>query len=151
MEITQQADYAVRAVLELALQPPGMRLSCETIARRHTIPLAFLTKICARLVTEGILQSQRGAKGGVQLARPAEEINLLHVVEAIDGPITFNRCNRNPSECARSRTCVVHPIWAELCSEFRARLASYNFAVIAASAGSTSTMQLIQLREGAGY
>ena len=51
MEITQQADYAVRAVLELALQPPGVRLSCETIAQRHTIPLAFLTKICARLVT----------------------------------------------------------------------------------------------------
>ena len=146
MEITQQADYAVRAVLELALQPPGVRLSCETIAQRHAIPLAFLTKICARLVTEGILQSQRGAKGGVQLARPAEKINLLHVVEAIDGPITFNRCNRNPSECARSRTCVVHPIWAELCSEFRARLASYTFAAIAASSRSTSATQLIQLR-----
>ena len=101
MEITQQADYAVRAVLELALQPPGVRLSCETIAQRHTIPLAFLTKICARLVTEGILQSQRGVKGGVQLARPADEINLLQVVEAIDRPITFNRCNRRPDECAR--------------------------------------------------
>ncbi len=146
MEITQQADYAVRAVLELALQPPGMRLSCETIAQRHTIPLAFLTKICARLVTEGILQSQRGVKGGVQLARPAEEINLLEVVEAIDGPITFNRCNRTPSECSRSRTCAVHPIWAELCREFRARLASCNFAAIAASSRSTSTVQLIQLR-----
>ena len=151
MEITQQADYAVRAVLELALQPPGVRLSCETIAQRHTIPLAFLTKICARLVTEGILQSQRGVKGGVQLARPADEINLLQVVEAIDGPITFNRCNRNPSECARSRTCPVHSIWGELCREFRARLAACNFAAIAASAGSASTTQLVQLREGAGY
>jgi Rrf2 family transcriptional regulator, iron-sulfur cluster assembly transcription factor len=148
MEITQQADYAVRAVLELALQPPGARLSCEAIARRHTIPLAFLTKICARLTTEGILRSQRGVNGGVQLARPADEINLLEVVEAIDGPITFNRCNRKPSECARSRTCVVHPIWAELCSEFRARLASYDFATIAASARSTSTLQTIQLCQG---
>jgi Rrf2 family protein len=146
MEITQQADYAVRAVLELALQPPGVRLSCETIARRHTIPLAFLTKICARLVTEGILQSQRGVKGGVQLARPAAEINLLEVVEAIDGPITFNRCNRRPSECARSRTCPVHSVWSELCREFRARLASYTFAAIAASSRLTSTPQLIQLR-----
>jgi Rrf2 family protein len=145
MEITQQADYAVRAVLELALQPSGVRLSCETIARRHTIPLAFLTKICARLVTEGILQSQRGVKGGVQLARPADEINLLQVVEAIDGPITFNRCNRKPSECARARTCPVHSVWGELCREFRARLASYTFAAIAASARSTSTPQLIQL------
>ena len=146
MEITQQADYAVRAVLELALQPPGVRLSCGTIAQRHTIPLAFLTKICARLVTEGILQSQRGVKGGVQLARPADEINLLQVVEAIDGPITFNRCTRTPSKCARERACPVHSIWGELCHEFRARLAAYNFAAIAASAGLTSTMQLTQLR-----
>jgi len=143
MEITQQADYAVRAVLELALQPPGVRLSCETIAQRHTIPLAFLTKICARLVTEGILQSQRGVKDGVQLARPADEINLLQVVEAIEGPITFNRCNRTPSECAHSRTCPVHSIWAELCREFRGRLAAYNFAAIAASAGPALTTQPI--------
>src|SRR5512135_1843595 len=139
MEITQQADYAVRAVLELALQPSGARLSCETISQRHAIPLAFLTKICARLATEGILRSQRGVNGGVQLARPAEEISLLQVVEAIDGPITFNRCNRKPSECARARTCIVHPIWAELCREFRVRLASYNFAAIAAATRSAST------------
>jgi Rrf2 family protein len=149
MEITQQADYAVRAILELAMQPPGARLSCETISQRHTIPLAFLTKICARLASEGILRNQRGAKGGVQLARPATEISLLQVVEAIDGPITFNRCNRKPSECARSRTCPVHPIWAELCSEFRARLAAYNFAAIAASTYPTS--QPIRLLSGVGY
>ncbi len=146
MEITQQADYAVRAVLELAMQPVGARLSCETIAQRHIIPLAFLTKIVARLANEGILRNQRGVNGGVQLARPAAEISLLEVVEAIDGPITFNRCNRKPSECSRSRTCLVHPIWAELCREFRTRLASYNFAAIAASSHSTSTIQLIQLR-----
>jgi DNA-binding IscR family transcriptional regulator len=82
----------------------------------------------------------------VQLARPAEEIYLLQVVEAIDGPITFNRCNRKPSECSRSRTCPVHSIWGELCREFRARLASCTFAAIAASSRSTSTVQLIQLR-----
>jgi Rrf2 family protein len=146
MEITQQADYAVRAVLELAMQPAGVRLSCETIAQRHAIPVPFLTKICARLATEGILRSQRGVNGGVQLARPAEEISLLEVVEAIDGPITFNRCNRQPGECARSHACVVHPIWAELCREFRDRLASYTFAAMAASTPSTSTAHLIQLR-----
>ena len=151
MEITQQADYAVRAVLELSLNPPGTRLSCETIAQRHAIPLAFLTKICARLAAEGVLRSQRGVRGGVQLARPAAEINLLQVVEAIDGPLTFNRCNRNPAECAQAQTCLVHPIWNELCGEFRARLASYNFAAIAAGAYLTQSTRPIQLHEGAGF
>jgi Rrf2 family protein len=133
MEITQQADYAVRATLDLALRPNGERASCEDIARRQNIPVPFLTKICARLAAEGILQSQRGVNGGVRLARPAAEISLLEVVEAIDGPITFNRCNRTPSECARSRTCPVHSVWAELCRDFRARLAAYNFALMAES------------------
>ncbi len=149
MEITQQADYAVRAILDLALLPVGERASCEEIARRQNIPVAFLTKICARLAAQGLLQSQRGVNGGVRLARPAQEITLLQVVEAIDGPITFNRCNRKPSECSRSQTCAVHPLWAELCRDFRARLAAYNFALIAAAAATTA--QPIRLHEGASY
>ena len=134
MEITQQADYAVRAILDLALRPADERTSCQEIAQRQNIPVAFLTKICARLAAEGFLQSQRGVNGGVRLARPAREITLLQVIEAIDGPITFNRCNRNPSECDRSRTCPVHSIWFELCRDFRARLATYDFALMAESA-----------------
>jgi len=131
MEITQQADYAVRAILDLALRPNGERASCEEIARRQGIPVAFLTKICARLAADGLVQSQRGVNGGIWLARPAQEITLLEVVEAIDGPITFNRCNRQPSECERSRTCPVHSVWSELCRDFRARLSAYNFATMA--------------------
>ncbi len=56
MEITQQADYAVRAILDLALRPNGERASCEEIARRQGIPVAFLTKICARLAAEGLVK-----------------------------------------------------------------------------------------------
>ena len=149
MEITQQADYAVRAILDLALRPPDERASCQAIAERQGIPVAFLTKICARLAAQGLLQSQRGVNGGVRLARPAHDITLLQVVEAIDGPITFNRCNRTPSECDRSRTCPVHSVWSELCRDFRARLAAYNFAAMAAATDSTS--QPIHLLEGAGY
>ncbi len=134
MEITRQADYAVRTILDLALLPDGERTSCEEIAQRQSIPVPFLTKICARLAAEGLVQSQRGVNGGIWLARPAHEITLLQVIEAIDGPVTFNRCNRIPSECARLRICPVHPIWAELCADFRARLANYHFARIAESA-----------------
>ena len=146
MEITQQADYAVRAILDLALRPNGERASCEEIARRQGIPVAFLTKICARLAAEGLVQSQRGVNGGVWLARPAQEITLLEVVEAIDGPITFNRCNRQPSECDRSRTCPVHSVWSDLCRDFRARLSSYNFAIMSDSA-TRPPSQLIQLTD----
>jgi Rrf2 family protein len=141
VEITQQADYAVRAVLELALRPEGERVSSEEIARNQNIPVAFLTKICARLAAAGVVVTQRGVNGGVRLARSPDQITLLDVIEAIDGPITLNRCARRPNECSRDRTCAIHPIWLELCQEFRARLNGYDFAAMANRARETSTSQ----------
>ena len=150
MEITQQADYAVRTVLDLALHAAEERVSSEEIAQRQSIPTPFLAKIVARLAAANLVQTQRGVNGGIRLARPAGEITLLQVIEAIDGPITFNRCNRRPSECARDRTCAVHPIWLELCEEFRARLSSYHFAAIADRARTTTpaSRSAIPLLEG---
>lgn len=136
MEITQQADYAVRAVLELALSPTADLISSEQIAWRQNIPLAFLTKILARLAAGQIVFTQRGVNGGIRLALPADQISLLQVVEAIDGPITLNRCNRTPGECPRDSICAVHPIWASLCYELRASLSNIKFSDLAASARS---------------
>ncbi len=134
MEITQQADYAVRAVLELALNPIDTLVSSEQIARRQNIPLPFLIKILARLAAEQIIFTQRGVNGGVCLAQPAEEISLLQVVEAIDGPLTLNRCNRHPGDCPRYSICAVHPVWARICHELRTHLNDIKFSDLAASA-----------------
>ncbi|MDH7568898.1 MAG: Rrf2 family transcriptional regulator [Armatimonadota bacterium] len=131
MEITRQADYAVRAVLELALRPAGKLVRAEEIARCQAIPPAFLPKILARLVVAGIVETQRGVKGGVRLTRPAGEVSLLEVVEAVDGPILLNRCLRAPGECPRDTHCVVHPVWESLREEVRARLRDETLAVLA--------------------
>ena len=131
MEITQQADYAIRAVLELALHSQDERVFSSEIARRQGIPAPFLTKILARLAAAGIVTTQRGVNGGIRLTRPAEQITLLQVVEAIDGLITLNRCVRAPEECARSVTCVVHPVWLKICAGLRAQLDECHFAALA--------------------
>ena len=131
MEITQQADYAIRAVLELALHPQDARLFSNEIARRQNIPAPFLTKIFARLAAAGIVTTQRGVNGGIRLTRPADQVTLLQVVEAIDGPITLNRCVRSPEGCARRVACVVHPVWLKICSELRTQLHSCHFAMLA--------------------
>jgi Rrf2 family protein len=131
MEITQQADYAIRAVLELALHSQDERIFSSEIARRQGIPAPFLTKILARLAAAGIVATQRGVNGGIRLTRPAEQVTLLQVVEAIDGPITLNRCVRNPRECARNTTCIVHPVWLKICADLRAQLHSCHFARLA--------------------
>ena len=106
MEITRQSDYAVRAVLDLAMLSDDERAFSEAIAGRQDIPAAFLTKIFSRLAAEGIVTTRRGVKGGVRLARPASEITMLEVIEAIDGPIALNRCTRRPSDCPLDATCA---------------------------------------------
>ena len=134
MEITQQADYAIRAVLELALHAPDERIFSSEIARRQGIPAPFLTKILSRLAAAGIVATHRGVNGGIRLTRPADQVTLLQVVEAIDGPITLNRCVRAPAECVRSQACVVHPVWLQICADLRAQLHSVHFARLAADA-----------------
>src|SRR5689334_134020 len=91
LEVTRQADYALRAAVEIARRPPGERIATATVAARQNIPLPFLAKIVSQLVIRGILETTRGASGGVSLARPPAAITMREVIEAIDGPIATNR------------------------------------------------------------
>ncbi len=113
LEITRQADYALRAMVEIAQLEDGQRIATATIAERKNIPLPFLAKIISQLVVRGVLEATRGASGGVNLARPAEMITMLEIIEAIDGPITLNRCTRDPVVCDFSVTCPFCEIFTD--------------------------------------
>jgi Rrf2 family protein len=128
LEITRQADYALRAVRDVAKLPEGERLPTAVIAERQKIPLPFLAKIVSQLAVKGILEATRGASGGVSLARPAESITLLEVIEAIDGPMTLNRCTRDPNVCEFSDECPLYDIFNESQQMLVQRLGSVTFA-----------------------
>jgi Rrf2 family protein len=128
--ITRQADYALRAVVEVAQLPEGERAPTAVIAERQKIPLPFLAKIVSQLAVKGILEATRGASGGVSLARPAESITLLDVVEAIDGPITLNRCVHNPDLCDMADDCPIHPVFVEAQELLVDRLKHTTFAEV---------------------
>jgi Rrf2 family protein len=113
MQITRQADYAIRAVSYLAKQAPNQRSATSTVAKEMKIPPSFLAKIISQLSIAGLLHTSRGARGGVTLAREPGKISMLDVVEAIDGPILLNECVGDPGECDFSEECLVHPIWLE--------------------------------------
>jgi Rrf2 family protein len=114
MQITRQADYAIRAVRYLAKQEPTTRSATSTVAKEMKIPPSFLAKIISQLSIAGLLHTSRGARGGVTLARAPGDISLLDVVEAIDGPILLNECVGDPANCEFSDDCLVHPIWKEV-------------------------------------
>jgi len=130
MQITRQADYAVRAVLHLAKLNNSSRAPTSRIASEEKIPPSFLAKIVSQLSVAGIVQTSRGARGGVSLARDPGEISLLEVVEAIDGPITLNECVINPGACPFGDDCPVHKIWREAQETLVNKLHSTKFRTL---------------------
>jgi Rrf2 family protein len=95
----------------LARFPEGHVASLHDIGQAQEIPESFLAKILQILVHAGLAVSQRGAHGGFALARPAEQITMRDVIEAVDGPISVNLCTLDPEECERSGNCEVHKAW----------------------------------------
>jgi len=130
MQITRQADYAVRAVLFLA-RSGDQRIATNMIAEEQRIPPSFLAKIVSQLSIAGLLQTSRGARGGVVLARNSKDISLLEVIEAIDGPIQLNECVGENSTCSFDGECPLHPVWNEVHEQLITRLKSTNFAAMA--------------------
>jgi len=127
MQITRQADYAVRAVVYLAQIGSDRRAATSRIAEEQKIPPSFLAKIVSQLSVAGLLQTSRGARGGVSLARAPEEISLLEVVEAIDGPILLNECVSSVNACELGEKCPLRPIWYDSQVELVTRLRSTTF------------------------
>ena len=128
MQITRQADYAVRAVLYLAELGTGNRAATSKIAEAKHIPPSFLAKIVSQLSIAGLLHTSRGARGGVTLARDPEKITLLEVVEAIDGPIRLNECAHSDGMCTFTDDCPLVSIWQDAQSDLVTRLGNANFA-----------------------
>jgi len=130
MQITRQADYAVRAVLYLAKLGANQRAATNQVAEEQKIPPSFLAKIISQLSIAGLLHTSRGARGGVTLARDPKDITLLEVIEAIDGPIHLNKCVGEDGICEFGDDCPLKPVWCDAQDELIRRLKGTNFADI---------------------
>ena len=111
MEITRQADYAVRAMIHVASLPAASRVATAVIAEAQGIPLPFLTKVIAHLVRAGLVTTNRGMGGGVSMACSPDEVTLLDVLEAVEGPIALNRCLLRGGTCEIEPYCAIHDVW----------------------------------------
>jgi Rrf2 family protein len=130
MQITRQADYAVRAVLYLSGLDNGRRAPTSEIAQEQHIPPSFLAKIVSQLSVAGVVQTSRGARGGVSLARSSDKISLLEVVEAIDGPIMLNECVHDTNACVFGDDCPVRDVWCNAQGALAKTLGGTTFAAL---------------------
>jgi Rrf2 family protein len=94
MHVTAKADYAIRAVVELADSAQESPRKVDEVARAQGIPVSFLENILTQLRSSGIVRSQRGPEGGYWLAMPSEEVNLAQVIRAVEGPLVGVRGQR---------------------------------------------------------
>ena len=109
MRLTHLADYAVVLMTAAARYPEGARLSATELACETGVPLPTAQKLMGQLASCGLLQSHRGAGGGFALARPAGEISLADIVEAVEGPIAMTVCSEGRTDCALDAHCRVKP------------------------------------------
>lgn len=128
MQLTRQADYAARAIVYLAVHPQA---NITDIAREQQVPREYMAKILQKLADAGITRSQRGVGGGISLEREPKEINLLDVIEAVEGPVALNRCLVRPHDCPREGICSLHRELQAVQRNLRRQLKAIDFATLA--------------------
>jgi len=114
MKLSTRAQYATRALLDLAIHQREEPVLLKDIAQRQQISLRYLEHLITPLIAAGIVLSTRGPRGGVSLAKPPEEIRLNEVVQLLEGSIAPVECVDKPGVCPRSELCVTRDIWSEL-------------------------------------
>lgn len=94
MHLSRATQYAILSMAQL--KPDGEPIPCSTLAKKGEMPPRFLLQVLRSLVNAGLLKATRGVAGGYRLAKPAKQITVAEIVEAIEGPIVAGR----PTELA---------------------------------------------------
>jgi Rrf2 family protein len=124
-------EYTIRAMLHLASQPSGTVVQIYDIAQQCDVPESFLRKIMQLLTKSNLVLSHRGVGGGIELAKSAEDITLLEVIEAAEGKLALNKCLIHAGFCPRDSWCAVHLVWGEVQDKMKEILHSKSIAELA--------------------
>jgi len=132
MHVTAKADYAVRAIVELADSSQDSPRKVDEVAQAQNIPVSFLENILTQLRSSGLVRSQRGPEGGYWLAHPADEVNLAQIIRAVEGPLVGVRGQR-PEEIEYVGSAEsLKQVWVALRANLRKVLEQVTVAQVAA-------------------
>jgi Rrf2 family transcriptional regulator, cysteine metabolism repressor len=114
MKLSTRTRYGMRALMDLALNSTGLPVQLKDIAQRQNISLSYLEHLIIPLIAAGIVKSTRGSRGGIMLAKPPQQIQLIQVLEVLEGPLAPVDCLKGVGSCPRSGACATQDIWDEL-------------------------------------
>lgn len=127
MDITRRCDYACR-IIRAAYRSQGSYRSVSDIASEEGIPYAFARSIQHELVQAGLIETVRGARGGLRLCCDPRTTTLLDVLEAVQGPVAVASCSNEPALCEKSACCEYNRVWTEADQLLRDHFASYTLS-----------------------
>jgi Rrf2 family protein len=130
VRVSAKADYAVRAMVELAAAGEGP-VKAERIAQAQEIPPKFLENIMSDLRNAGLVRSQRGMDGGYWLYRPAAEITLAQVIRAVDGPLANVRGGAPENVAYTGSAAPLQEVWVAVRASLRRVLEAVTLADVA--------------------
>ncbi|MFN8519450.1 MAG: Rrf2 family transcriptional regulator [Chloroflexota bacterium] len=110
LELTRRGDYAIRAVIALARHAPDV-VGAARIAEETGIPRRFVAQVMTEVVRSGIAETRLGRSGGYRMRRPASQVSVLDVVEAVEGDVGRHSCVLRNAPCGRGGTCDVHEVF----------------------------------------
>lgn len=131
MLLSSSCVYGLRASLYLAANQNGEYVSIREMSDKLDISFHFLTKTLQQLTAAGLLESQKGPKGGVRLTKKGSNISLFEIVEAIDGRDLFTECALGLPGCGTEKPCPLHEQWADTRDSIRNMLQETNLVELA--------------------
>lgn len=130
MRLTAKSEYGLLALIDLACEGQTTPVSAREIAERQGIPTKFLEQLFVALRRAGIVTARRGAKGGFVLGRETDEITVLDIVEALEGPLAPTVCEGG-TVCAKSPMCAASTVWGRATQALREVLGTTTLADLA--------------------
>jgi len=131
MRLTTKGRYAVTAMLDLAFHREEGPVTLADISRRQAISLSYLEQLFSRLRRKGLVESTRGPGGGYRLGRPAQDIAVAEVIEAVDESVDATRCGGR-GNCQADQRCLTHELWCELSEHIHRFLDGVSLATLVA-------------------
>jgi Rrf2 family protein len=114
MKLSTKGRYGTRAMIDIALYKESGSTLLKDIASRQGISLKYLDHILSSLRKAGLIKNVRGKGGGYSLTRPAAQITLCEIIEAVEGTLAPVECVDNPDYCKKTSTCSAHDVWVKV-------------------------------------
>lgn len=131
MKFSTRVRYGLRAMLELTMEGDGGPVPLARLAEKQQLSVKYLENLFQALRSANLVVATRGPRGGYRLARPAGEITVLEIAQALDGRIHLVECVANPRFCDQVAHCRTHPLWGELSRVLEERMEGISLAQLA--------------------